>query len=342
MLAPVLLAVALAATPSPARGERARGAGAKGAPALELAPTAVRPGDAVLVRVLGAGAATPSGTLADRPLEFWRAGREWRALAALPLETPLGRAAAEVVAGAVRLEGAVDVVEPGFAKRTLTVAPGFVEPPPELQKRIAGDRRAMAEAQDLPFAPPLFRGDFAYPRKAGTTGRFGDARVFNGTQASVHYGLDLTGPRGAPVHAANDGEVALVRDAYMSGRTVVLWHGAGIYTLYFHLDRIEVSKGARVKRGQRIGRLGSTGRSTGPHLHWSAKVDGLYVDPESLLALDLVNGTGIPRTPARAPAPAPAPSASAPEPAPAEAPAGVHPDSAAAAAPATAPPAPGR
>jgi murein DD-endopeptidase MepM/ murein hydrolase activator NlpD len=117
-------------------------------------------------------------------------------------------------------------------------------------------------------------------------GRFGDQRVYNGDVQGVHYGLDLKGRTGDPVAAANAGRVVLARHCYLSGRTVVVWHGAGVYTAYLHLSRMDVKPGQRVARGERLGRVGSTGRSTGPHLHWGVKVDGLWVDPESLLRLD--------------------------------------------------------
>jgi hypothetical protein len=295
--APLALALALAASAA---------AASPGAPpfaplSVSVAPEDARPGDAVLVRVRGA-AEEPAGTVAGRPLAFWRARGEWRALAPLPIELAPGLAAATVEVGGARLEAPLRVVEPGFASRSLTVEPRFVEPPPEVRARVEADRKAFAKAYDRPFSPPRFRGAFGWPRQAGITGRFGDQRVFNGKAASVHYGLDLAGPRGAPIHAANDGEVVLVRDAYLSGKSVVLWHGADVYTIYFHLDRILVSAGAKVKKGQRIGRLGSTGRSTGPHLHWSARVGGLLVDPESLLGFAFAAGTAPPR-PARPAAP---------------------------------------
>lgn len=302
-----------------------------GTVSVALAPAAARPGDAVLVTVEGAGEA-PRGTLAGRPLTFWKDGAAWRALGALPIETPVGDVPAVVEAGGARAEAALAVVAPGFASATLTVAPGFVEPDPAVERRIAADRAAFTTALDRPFAPPLFRRSFALPRATRGNGRYGDQRVFNGKQASVHYGLDLRGKRGDPVAAAADGTVVLVRDAYMSGKTVVLWHGAGLYTLYFHLDRILVRDGQQVARGKRIGTVGSTGRSTGPHLHWGVKVDGLYVDPDSVLAIDFARATAPARV-AAAPAAAPP---TAPEPPPAEAPSGLAPD-AAAAAPAVSP-----
>jgi hypothetical protein len=277
-------------------------------PDLAVFPPAARPGDAVLVRVASPrGAPAPQGAIAGRPLVFWPHGDEAWALAALPLETPLGPLAVEVTpaGGAVR-RADLEIVAPGFPSRAITVAPKYVEPPPSVKRRLEADRRAFAAAWDRPFSPPLFTAPFGWPRTAATRGGFGDQRVFNDTKASVHYGLDLAGARGAPVRAANDGVVVLARDAYLSGKSLVLWHGADVYTVYFHLDRIAVRSGARVRRGQLVARVGSTGRSTGPHLHWSVRVAGLYVDPESLLGIDFAAGTAPPRL-ARAPAAAPPP-----------------------------------
>lgn len=289
----LLLAAPAAEAPVAPAAEPSRAASP--APSVLVAPPAARPGDAVLVRVRGAED-PPAGALAGRPLAFWRAGDEWRALAALPIETPAGPAPVEISAAGGAAAAALEIVPPGFPSRSLTVEDRFVEPPAEVKKRIAADRAAFAKAYARPFAPPLFEaGGFAWPREARLTGRFGDKRVFNQKRESIHYGTDVTGPVGSPIGAAADGEVVLVRDAYMSGKTVLLWHGADVFTAYFHLSRIDVRQGARVRRGQRIGLLGATGRVTGPHLHWSARVGGLFVDPEALLAIDFAAGDAPPR-----------------------------------------------
>jgi hypothetical protein len=280
---------------------------AAAAPDVTVAPAAARPGDAILVSVAG-GSSAPHGTLAARPLVFWRSGTGWRAAGALPLEMPVGDGRVEVRIGERTATAPLAVVEPGFPSRAISGVPEkFVAPPPEVKKRMEADRAAVAKAYARPFGPPLFRKRFAWPREGRLSGRFGDQRVLNGEKATVHYGTDVTGPRGSPILAANDGEVALVRDAYLSGNTVIVAHGAGIFTAYFHLDRIDVRQGQRLRRGDRVGRLGATGRVTGPHLHWSAKVDGLFVDPESLLAIDFEKGTAPGRAPRLPTAPVPSP-----------------------------------
>jgi murein DD-endopeptidase MepM/ murein hydrolase activator NlpD len=276
----------------------------------------------VLVRVRRAPAGLPStGTAGDRPLLFWRKGGELWALAGLPIETPPGGVPIAVAWRSQAMAAALEVVEPRFPARTLSVSPRFVEPPESVKLRIASDQEAFAAAYARPFVPPLFAASFGWPRKARTNGRYGDQRVFNGKKESVHYGLDIAGPRGATVRASNDGQVVLVRDCYYSGKTVVIWHGADVFTLYFHLDRMAVRPGAKVRKGDRVGAIGSTGRSTGPHLHWSARVAGLLVDPESLLGIDFARGTAPPRRagprapppPKDVPAPVPPPEAAPPE-----------------------------
>lgn len=263
------------------------------APAVALHPARAKPGDAVLVVVRGA-AAPPAAAVAGRDLVFFRARRGWAAFAGLPVETPAGPVAiaATVPAGDGRSREArasLEVEAPAFRHQELTVAQRFVEPPaPEVQARIDEDHRAFAHAFAQPAAPPLFTRPFALPRRARITARFGEERSLNdGAKRSQHYGTDLAGKVGDPVSAANDGEVVLVRDCWASGLTVILWHGAGVYSTYFHLSRARVREGEHVRRGQRLGQVGRSGRVTGPHLHWGVKVGDLYVDPESVLRLPL-------------------------------------------------------
>jgi murein DD-endopeptidase MepM/ murein hydrolase activator NlpD len=250
----------------------------------------------VLVEVRGAQEA-PSGELAGRALQFFPArGGAFRAYGGLPIETPLGPAAARIALGDRAVEAPFTVVDPRWREKALAVPAKFTEEkPPEVEARVQADKAAFEAAFSQPATPPLFSRPFAWPRAGKVTGRYGDRRTFNGATQGQHYGTDLPGPVGAPVRASNDGEVVLVRDAWASGLTVVLFHGANLYTVYFHLSRADVAAGTRVRRGARIGALGASGRASGPHLHWGAKVGDLYVDPEALLRL-----TGGPARPAPA------------------------------------------
>jgi murein DD-endopeptidase MepM/ murein hydrolase activator NlpD len=276
------------------------------APLAEVRPALARAGDAVLVEVQEA-ATPPSGLLAGRPLRFWPAGpRRWLAVAPLPIETAEGPATAEVTADGLPLSAPFELRPPGWVSTALRLPPKFVEPPAAARRQMALDQEAIQKAYQRPFGPPRLDGPLALPLDAEATGRYGDQRVYNGKVDGVHYGLDLAAAAGAQVGASGDGEVVLARDCYMSGQTVLLWHGAGVFTAYFHLSRMEVKVGELVRRGQPIGRVGSTGRSTGPHLHWGVRVDGLWVDPRSALRLDLATGDlSAPPAPPAPPEPPP-------------------------------------
>jgi murein DD-endopeptidase MepM/ murein hydrolase activator NlpD len=156
------------------------------------------------------------------------------------------------------------------------------------------ERRAIAEGEHLQtlyrtISPErLWRGAFTRP-VAGTEPPegFGARRIINGKPRAPHGGADYTASRGTPVVAVNSGRVALVAEYFFPGRLVALDHGLGLYTLYFHLDTVAVSEGERVGRGQTLGTVGSTGRATGPHLHFGAHLGGARVDPATLLGLRL-------------------------------------------------------
>jgi murein DD-endopeptidase MepM/ murein hydrolase activator NlpD len=257
-----------------------------GAAAADVQPAQARPGDAVLVTVTGA-AAPPAGALLGRPLRFYQAGPgRWRAVAPLPTEAPPGALALALDADGEQVPAALEVVAAAFRSTTLSVPPRFLEPPASARKRIALDGAALGEAYAQPFEPPRWTGPMVRPRQAEVTGGYGDQRVYNGKVAGAHYGLDLDGAAGAPITAAAAGRVVLARDCYMSGWTTVVWHGAGVYSVYLHQSKVEVKPGQEVAQGARIGRVGSTGKSTGPHLHWGVKVDGLWVDPDSLTRIE--------------------------------------------------------
>lgn len=137
--------------------------------------------------------------------------------------------------------------------------------------RLDGPRRFQ-----LPLAPPL--------EEMPSGGRFGSRRVFNDVPRSPHSGIDLAAPTGTPVLAVADGVVRLAEEHFFAGKSVFVDHGDGLVSMAFHLSRIAVSEGETVRRGQRIGAVGATGRATGPHLHFGVRWHGSRVDPRDLLA----------------------------------------------------------
>jgi murein DD-endopeptidase MepM/ murein hydrolase activator NlpD len=253
-------------------------------PSIELRPVSARPGDALLVVVTGARQ-PPTGTVGDRPLHFYSLGDHHEALAPISLEADAAPLAVTVEIPGAELTAAIDIQPGDFPERELTVDKKFVAIPASVKARIAADQRAFNRAYRVSFGPRLFSQGFARPRDSEVTAHFGDQRTLNGKKKTVHYGLDLDGAVGDPVTAANDGTVVLVRDCYTTGNTVLISHGGGVFTGYFHLSAFKVKQGAKVKRGDLIGLVGKTGRVTGPHLHFTTRVDGLYVNPEAMLAL---------------------------------------------------------
>jgi murein DD-endopeptidase MepM/ murein hydrolase activator NlpD len=266
----------------------------EGRPLLALQPSTARPGDPVLVTVRGLQQ-VPTGTLGERPLRFYPVRDGFQAITGLPVELTPGQVPVKVTVPAsglvapVELSGTVEVVAPGWPARTLKVAGKYVKPPPQVQARMEEDKAAFAAAFAQGFVPPVFEENFAWPRQGRVTAPYGDLRTFNGKKQSQHFGTDVDGAVGTPIYAANAGTVVMRRDNYASGNTVLVYHGAGLYTAYFHLSAFDVKEGQQVERGQLLGKVGNTGRVTGPHLHWGVKVDDLWVDGETLLKLDFGN-----------------------------------------------------
>jgi murein DD-endopeptidase MepM/ murein hydrolase activator NlpD len=179
----------------------------------------------------------------------------------------------------------VTVVKRAFPEERLTLPPAMVTPPRELEERIAREQALTAEVYRTSAAASLWDRGFtrALPQKAA--GNFGRQRILNGIRKSPHAGQDYTAPAGTPVKAIAAGKVRLARDFYYSGLTLLVDHGAGLVSQYLHLERMLVAEGESVAAGQPIGRVGSTGRATGPHLHLGLRLFEQRVDPEGLWGL---------------------------------------------------------
>jgi murein DD-endopeptidase MepM/ murein hydrolase activator NlpD len=174
-------------------------------------------------------------------------------------------------------------VAPGrFRTRTLTVDPAFVTPPESAAERIAQDARDLDAIYARSTPTPGF-GAFVRPVPQAANSAFGSRSVFNGERRNIHAGADFGSPAGTPVKAPGGGDVALARDLYFSGNSVIIDHGLGLISVLAHLSAIDVKTGDRVRAGDLVGRVGATGRVTGPHLHWGVRLKGTRVDPLSLL-----------------------------------------------------------
>ncbi len=229
------------------------------------------------------------GEFADLPVRFGRLDGEWFGMAAVPIGTDGERTLVlrfQFDDGSTYEQTLpLAVTSRSFAATELSVAPKFSSPSPQSLERIDRERTLVRSVLDTASPDWLIDTPFRLPRPLNITSPYGQARVFNGELRSRHTGLDLKGANGAPVRAAARGRVVIAQDLYFSGNGVYLDHGLGVYTGYFHLSRILVEVGEIVEVGQLLGEVGSTGRVTGPHLHWSLWVAGNSLDAASLLEM---------------------------------------------------------
>jgi len=172
-------------------------------------------------------------------------------------------------------------------KVPLTVEKKFTEPSPEQEQQIAESVKVKDDYLNRVTPDREWDGKFTPPADAAISDVYGSQRIFNGKAQRPHYGLDFRVPTGTPVAAMNSGSVLLARFLYFEGNCVVIDHGQGLLTLYFHLSEIKVKEGESVKRGQEIGLSGGTGRATGPHLHVAVRWQGTYLDPARLIQMML-------------------------------------------------------
>jgi hypothetical protein len=173
-----------------------------------------------------------------------------------------------------------------FATEKLQVEKQFVEPDPEQVKRANAERQRLRDIFATTTPEKFWQGAFRVPLDGVTTGgNFGKRRILNGQSGSPHGGVDFPATTGTPVHAPQRGRVVLAEELFFSGNTVVLDHGMGIYTLYAHLSEITVKVGDALETGAVLGKVGATGRVTGPHLHWGLTVEGARVNPLQIVKL---------------------------------------------------------
>jgi murein DD-endopeptidase MepM/ murein hydrolase activator NlpD len=255
------------------------------------------PGDLVQVELSNIKPADkPSGVLSGRPLRFYtdESGRV-RALCAVAIEQKPGRLALKVT---VTREGEeplsktvwLMVAKRTFKRQTLQVDPKFTNPPKSELDRIRREQKELSALWAVAPTAKQWSGSFARPVPGAVGSEFGVVRLFNGVRQSIHFGLDLDANLGDEVSAIGAGTVVMAADLYYSGKTVIVDHGLKLFSMYFHLSSLNVDAGKKVRRGDKIGEAGSTGRSTGPHLHLSTKLEGVSFDPESLLRFDLSEG----------------------------------------------------
>ncbi len=221
--------------------------------------------------------------------------RTWFSLAGVSFETTPGKYGLELTAERATTKTPLTFTRSFTVARAkypqisvpLTVEKKFTEPSPEQEKQIAEGVKTKQDYLSRVTTMREWDGNFAAPADAAISDVYGSQRIFNGKAQRPHWGLDFRVPAGTPVAAMNSGTVLLARFLYYEGNCVVIDHGQGLLTLYFHLSEFKVKEGDSVKRGQEIGLSGGTGRATGPHLHVAVRWQGAYLDPSRLMQMAL-------------------------------------------------------
>jgi murein DD-endopeptidase MepM/ murein hydrolase activator NlpD len=262
--------------------------------AVRVTPTSPRQGDMVFVLVTGVqNAREVEGSLDGKPLMFFPYGESWAAVIGVDLEAPPRKAPLRVGAidavGAAQTKAAVVTIRRRtFPVQRLSLPEGMVDLDPESERRASAEAARLRTLYDTASRDRLWQGRFTRPVAVeGPGSGFGSRRVINDKPRNPHGGTDWSAERGTPVVAANRGRVVLVGEFFFGGRLVALDHGLGLYTLYMHLDRVNVTEGAIVTRGETLGTVGSTGRATGPHLHFQVQAGRSRIDPATLFALPI-------------------------------------------------------
>jgi murein DD-endopeptidase MepM/ murein hydrolase activator NlpD len=291
----ILFAPTAKANPAVVRGKMKCGQGAE----LRLSSRESSQGSLLLVEMRSAKPLREiKGEWTGKEVPFWRAKADakshfsvYRALLGVDLEQAAGRYDFAVTADAQSGEKmgcsvAVTVKAGHFATESLQVEQQFVEPNPEQLQRAQEEQERLREIFSRVTPERLWQGDFRIPLDGVTTGKnFGRRRILNGQPRSPHGGVDFPATTGTPVHAAQRGHVVLTEELYFSGNTVLVDHGLGIYTFYGHLSEISVKVGDEVEPGALLGKVGATGRVTGPHLHWGLTVNKARVNPLQIVNL---------------------------------------------------------
>ena len=253
----------------------------------------LQPGEAVLIR---AQSAVPLSSMQvkafGKAFVFYPTedGRVWEGLVGIDLETTpddysLNLTGATVAGFPVEATYFLRVLDKEFPTRRLTVDEKFVNPPQEELERIRRESKRTREIFAALNPEKIWNSSFQSPVPGAPTSGFGKRSILNGQPRSPHTGTDFDADEGTPVKSPNTGKVILVSPLYYSGNTVILDHGQGLYSYFAHLSRFAVAEGDRVSPGEVIGYVGATGRVTGPHLHWTVRLNGTRIDPLSLIAI---------------------------------------------------------
>jgi len=258
---------------------------------VESFPKVARQGDVCLVRTSGlASLKSIHGEFQGErfPIAFNNETETYEGLIGIDMSTPPATYEIKVIAadGDNRVYSSalsLRVEKVDFGIQVLSLPPDMVDLDAKILERVNQEARKLEALFQISRDERLWEGVFLRPVGGEISTGFGLNRIINGQQRSQHTGVDLRAEKGTPVLASNHGVVVLVDEFFFTGKSVILDHGWGLYSMYFHLSEVLVKEGNLVRTGAIMGRVGSTGRSTGSHLHWGIRINRARVDPFALL-----------------------------------------------------------
>ena len=259
-------------------------------PAVSFSSKVIPQGGTIIIKIrAGKGVETPEVIWMDNEISLIPSedGNLLQGFLSADLQEKTGRYKVLVRTSPFIKETAYDieVATKDYGVRRLSLPEKMVDLDEETLKRVRKESDSMNRLWKAPSSSPAWQGSFVRPVPGETVGPFGRKSIINDQPRSPHTGVDMRGSKGTPIKAVNNGTVVLTGNHFFTGHTVVLDHGGSVMSMYFHCDRLLVNEGDEVAKGQVIASVGSTGRATGPHLHFGMRVNGSRVDPLRLIEL---------------------------------------------------------
>lgn len=262
----------------------------------ELPEVRAVPGGVVILDVGATDQAAPEVFYRDHRVLVLPVEGQWRAIVGIPLSVEPGRQTVRLQNDKTAPHYSSFKVQPKeYAVQHLKVPPAQVNLSKRDEQRVASERKRIDAALDTWSESMPATLQFEQPVEGARSGSFGLRRVFNNQSRNPHSGMDIAASAGTPIRAPAPGKVINTGDYFFNGRTVFIDHGQGLITMYCHLSAIDVEPGQTLDTGSVLGKVGATGRVTGPHLHWGVSLNRAFVDP------DLFLGESIPEPAATAP-----------------------------------------
>lgn len=256
------------------------------APSVVTAPRKIHPGDIMTVTVKNSSGAV-KGMFLGKRIYFNPSKDSQKAVIGIDLNVEPGKYPLTIAVKDSTITRTVVITKKQYPVQRLSLPENMVVLSPENEARVELEQKKTAAIWPVE-SEKIWAGNFINPLPGKPLGTpFGVRRVINNIPKNSHSGVDISADEGEPVKAPNDGVVVLVDEQFFSGKSVVIDHGQGIYTMFFHLSEIKVRHGQAVIKGDIIGLVGATGRASGAHLHWGARVQGARADPLQLIKLNL-------------------------------------------------------